>query len=59
MLQDYFANPLTNQDCEKLLDDYYDERGWDVKEGIPTKGILARLDLGDMAFDLKEGGLIK
>ena len=46
VLQDYFGNKrLSREDVEKLLDSYYEEKGWDVKKGIPTKGKLAELDL--------------
>ena len=58
MLQDYFENPLTSQDCERLLDDYYDERGWNVKKGIPQKDTLERLGLGDIADNLESNGFI-
>jgi len=59
VLCDYFGTPLTKQDCEKLLDDYYDERGWDKKTGIPTEKTLNELGLEDVAKDLKAKGFIK
>lgn len=59
VLADYFGTPLTREDCEKLLDDYYDERGWDVKTGIPKGDTLLELGLGDVAKDLKKRGFIK
>jgi aldehyde:ferredoxin oxidoreductase len=59
VLCDYFGTPLTREDCEKLLDDYYDERGWDIKTGIPTYKTLVELDLEDVAKDLKKRGFIK
>lgn len=34
-------------DLEPMLDDYYEQRGWDEK-GIPTADTLRRLGLGDM-----------
>jgi aldehyde:ferredoxin oxidoreductase len=58
VLCDYFGTPLTREDCQKLLDDYYDERGWDIKTGIPTKDTLLELGLGDVAKDLKKRGCI-
>ena len=59
VLCDYLGTPLSRQDCEKLLDDYYDERGWDIRTGIPTeKGLLER-DLADVAKDLNSRGFIK
>jgi aldehyde:ferredoxin oxidoreductase len=57
-LQDYFRNPLSRKDCEKILDDYYDELGWDIKLGIPTKKRLVELGLTDVAKDLKGSGYI-
>jgi aldehyde:ferredoxin oxidoreductase len=58
VLCDYFGTPLSRQDCEKLLDDYYDERGWHIGTGIPTeKGLLER-DLPDVAKDLNSRGFI-
>jgi aldehyde:ferredoxin oxidoreductase len=38
------------------LDDYYDERGWDIKTGIPTEETLLELGLEDVAKDLKKRG---
>jgi aldehyde:ferredoxin oxidoreductase len=35
---------------DQMLDEYYTERGWDIKTGIPTKEKLEELDLG---FTLK------
>ena len=37
---------------EKLLDDYFKERGWDIKTGIPTRKKLKELGLD---FVLKQG----
>lgn len=42
---------------QKLLDDYYEFKGWN-KEGIPTKVTLERLDLGFVAKDLIERGIL-
>jgi aldehyde:ferredoxin oxidoreductase len=56
---DYFGKPLSREDCEKLLDEYYDERGWDIKIGIPTEKTLIESGLEDVAKDLKRRGFIK
>jgi hypothetical protein len=40
-----------------LLDDYYDERGWDIPSGIPRITTLKKLNLSDLAEDLKTKGL--
>ena len=35
---------ITKQDLEKMLDEYYDLRGWS-KDGVPKEGTLLRLGL--------------
>ncbi len=42
------GEPLSVGDIEKLLDDYYEERGWEVETGIPTKDKLTELGLADI-----------
>ncbi len=42
----------------KLLDAYYKFKGWD-NQGIPTKETLQELDLGYVAEDLEQRGIIK
>jgi len=59
VLCDYFGTPLSKEDCEKLLDDYYDERGWDIETGIPTEKTLIDSGLEDIAQDLRKRSLIK
>lgn len=41
----YNEKVLTKDDFEKILDDYYDEREWDVETGIPTKEKLEKLNI--------------
>jgi len=49
-LMDYFhTTALTKEDVERLLDDYYEERGWDKRNGIPTLGKLRQLGLDSFA----------
>jgi aldehyde:ferredoxin oxidoreductase len=44
-LHDYYnTKRLTKEDIEILLDDYYEERGWD-NDGVPMKKTLAELEL--------------
>jgi benzoyl-CoA reductase subunit BamB len=43
---------------EQLLDAYYKFKGWS-NDGIPTKQSLQELDLGDVAEDLEQRGIIK
>jgi len=42
----------------KLLDAYYKFKGWD-NQGVPTKETLQELDLGYVAEDLEQRGIIK
>jgi aldehyde:ferredoxin oxidoreductase len=43
---------------EKMKDEYYQARGWDVPTGRQTKANLSALGLQDVAEDLKSRGLI-
>jgi len=43
---------------EKLLDAYYQFKGWD-NDGVPTKESLQELELGFVAEDLEQRGIIK
>jgi len=48
-LKDYFfAAPLAREDVDRLLDDYYDERGWDKKTSLPTAKKLKELGLDSL-----------
>jgi aldehyde:ferredoxin oxidoreductase len=58
VLCDYFGTPLSREDCNKLLNDYYDERGWDIETGIPTEETLVESDLQDVFRDLHKRGFI-
>lgn len=53
-LLDCIGKPLSLRDIEKLLDDYYEERGWDIQRGIPTKEKLISLGLKDIAADFEK-----
>ena len=44
-LEDWFGNRLTEDDLARMLNDYYDERGWDTKTGVPTMEKLQELGL--------------
>ena len=51
--KDYYENvKITREVAYKLLDDYYDERGWDVEKGIPTTEKLKELGLDFAVQDL-------
>lgn len=44
-LTDWFGKRLTREDLEEILDHYYEERGWDIKKGVPTIEKLIELGL--------------
>ncbi len=47
-LMDYYrTKKLSKEDVEKLIEDYYVDRGWDPSTGIPTREKLEDLDLND------------
>jgi aldehyde:ferredoxin oxidoreductase len=58
-LEDYFGKKLTPADCEKMLDDYYDENKWDIAMGAPNGRRLSELGLGRIAEDLKASGYLQ
>jgi len=43
---------------EKMMDEYYGSRGWDVKTGLQTKKRLQALSLGEVISDLEARGLV-
>jgi len=50
-LKDYFLKKeLTRQDVDGMLDDYYDEHGWDTKTSRPTEKKLKELGLGNLVL---------
>jgi aldehyde:ferredoxin oxidoreductase len=54
-MTDYYkTRRLTREDVEQWLRDYYDERGWDTKTGIPTSEKLVELGLEKMISRLQE-----
>lgn len=42
---DWLGRRVTKDDIYRWLDDYYDERGWDIKKRIPTREKLRELGL--------------
>lgn len=45
-IMDYYRKKeISKEDIERLLDDYYNERGWDVEQGIPTEEKLKELGI--------------
>lgn len=54
-IMDYFGTrQLTVQDLQSLLDDYYDECGWDRRRGIPEEQKLKELGLIHALEDIRE-----
>jgi len=45
---------LARDKFERMKDEYYTLRGWDLKTGIPTKETLKKSMLGDVAEDLRK-----
>jgi len=56
--KDYYEKvEITKEIAYGLLDDYYDERGWDLKTGIPTKEKLIELGLNFVITDAEKIGV--
>ena len=53
---DYFRRrPITREASERMLDNYYDERGWDVQRGVPSASKLQALGIQEPAWRNCEG----
>jgi len=50
---------LKRDDFEKLKDDYYGVRGWDIRTGLQTKAKLKALDIEDIAVESEKRNLHK
>jgi aldehyde:ferredoxin oxidoreductase len=50
---------LERNGFEKMKDEYYSLRGWDVESGYPTKIKLEELTLSDLCLDAEDHGLFK
>jgi aldehyde:ferredoxin oxidoreductase len=53
-LTDWFGSRLTRDDIEKMIDSYYEEKGWDPRRGLPTESRLRDLGLEEYAGLVKE-----
>jgi aldehyde:ferredoxin oxidoreductase len=49
---------VEREEFEKMKSEYYELRGWNVETGLPTAKKLQELELGDVASDLEENGLL-
>ena len=49
---------LDREKFEKMMDEYYQYRGWEVRTGLPNRARLEELGLGDIASDLEPRGLV-
>ncbi len=54
MMDYYKTRRLTREDVEQWLRDYYDERGWNIETGIPTREKLVELGLEEMVPSLQK-----
>ena len=43
---------------ERMKDEYYQLRGWNVASGLQTRKKLDELGLKDIMVDLEQGGLV-
>ncbi len=53
------GNVLDREKFENMRDEYYELRGWDVETGLQRADTLERLDLSDVAQELKKARLVK
>ena len=51
-MHEEYGSPVTRETAKKMFDDYYDECGWDIALGIPTKKKLGGLGLSEYAGTL-------
>ena len=58
-LKDSGGEVLSKDDVERLLDDYYDEHGWEIRRGIPSKEKLINLGLAEVVNDFKKSGIFE
>lgn len=59
VMQDYYGKVrIGPDDMELRLDDYYDEHGWCLQHGIPTRAKMLALGLGAEWEELAKSGFI-
>jgi len=50
---------LEKDKFEKVLDEYYELRGWDKETGLPTRSKLEEVDLKEVADELEKHGKLR
>lgn len=50
---------LDRKEFEKMKDEYYSFRGWDVATGLQTRKKLEKLNMGNACAELEKKGLLK
>ena len=45
-------------ELDQMLDEYYEQRGWNVKDGLPTNQTMRRVNLDDVVEDLAKHNVI-
>ena len=50
---------MERQAFDKMLEEYYQLRGWDIATGLPKAETMKRLGLEDIAEDLKGERIIE
>jgi aldehyde:ferredoxin oxidoreductase len=51
--------PFTLAEYDRVLDEWYEKRGCDLRTGIPTRAELIRCGLKDVAEDLRERNILQ
>ena len=49
---------MNRDEFERMKDEYYELRHWDVPTGLQTRSNLVDLDLPEIADDLEQRGLL-
>ena len=52
------GNIIDRDKFERMKDEYYSLRGWDVKTGLQTRAKLEELQLTDIARELEKENLL-
>lgn len=45
-------------ELDQMLDEYYEQRGWDLQDGLPTSHTMRRVKLDDVVEDLAKHGIV-